>query len=465
MDYGFLAILPILTVLVVAISTKRTLLALTCGTVVGGLLLAKSQVFYTWFDFLYQSFADPDAEWLIMVTVLFGILVTLFERSGAVDEFAIWVRRFVTGKRKALLLTYILGFVIFLDDYLNNLVVGTAMKPMTDRYKIPRSELAYVVNSTAAPVCLLIPISTWAVFFGTLLEGEGVTYNGTGIGAYIHSLPLVFYGWIALIIVLLVALGVFPMIGPMRKHAAEAEKTGRVFPVDKSYDKLNESALERVRNNLASKDQECVKKVNPINFLLPILVMIIVTIICGIDVMCGTAAGIGIMIILLLIERKMKIVSILESIFDGIISMAFVVILVLLAYMMQKMNGELGLAEYVISVVQPFMKGALLPAVVFVFCAVYAYCTGCFWDLAAIITPIVIPLAVAMDVDPMLAGAAIFSGAGFGSNTCLYGDAMILVSKSTDMQPVDNMLASLPFAAIAGGLTIIAYLITGFAMC
>ncbi|MDO4175987.1 MAG: Na+/H+ antiporter NhaC family protein [Bacillota bacterium] len=460
MDYGILSIAPIVIVFAVALSTKRTLLALFSGSVGGALILGKTGIFGTWFDYFYQSFADPDAEWLIMVTCLFGVLVALFESSGAIDDFAIWVRRFVNSKRKALLLTYLLGFVIFLDDYLNNLVVGTAMKPMTDKYGIPRSQLAYVVNSTAAPICVLIPISSWAVFFGTLLEGEGVTYNGTGIGAYIHSLPLVFYGWIALIVVLLVVLGVLPPIGPMKKHAKMAEETGRVFPPGEVYDELSEAAIERAKFEVDTD-----KKVNPILFLLPILIMIVVTIAAGVDIIIGTTSAIGTMFVLLLITRRMKVFAIFEAIYEGIVSMAFVAILVILAYMLQKMNGDLGLAEYVISVVEPLMKGAFLPAVVFIFCAVYAYCTGCFWDLAAIITPLVIPLAIAMEVDPMLAGAAIFSGAAFGSNTCMYGDAMILVSKSTDMQPVDNMLATLPYAAVSGGLTVIAYIVTGFIMC
>ena len=461
MDYGILSIIPIALVFIVALSTKRTLLALFTGTVGGALILGKTGIIGTWFDYFYQAFADGDAEWLILVTCLFGILVALFEQSGAIDEFAIWIRRFVNSGRKALVLTYILGFVIFLDDYLNNLVVGTTMKPMTDKYGIPRSKLAYVVNSTAAPVCVLIPISSWAVFFGTLLEGEDVTYNGTGIGAYIHSLPLIFYGWIALIIVLLVVIGVLPPIGPMKKQTKLAQETGRVFPEGKVYDKRNEEALARVERDSGDENQ----KANPINFLLPILVMIVVTIACGVDIVLGTVAAIAVMVLLMLIERKMKVFAIFDAIFDGVVSMAFVAILVILAYMLQKLNTDLGLADYVISVVQPLMKGAFLPLVVFLFCAVYAYCTGCFWDLAAIITPLVIPLAVAMEVDPMLAGAAIFSGAAFGSNTCMYGDAMILVSKATDMEPVDNMLATLPYAVIAGGLTCIAYIIAGFAMC
>lgn len=467
MEYGILSLLPVLTVLVVAISTKRTLMALFIGSVVGCVLIAKAGLFNAWLDYLYQSMADPNAEWLIVVTCLFGVLVALFEKSGAVDEFAIWTRHYVTSRRKSLLLTYVLGFVIFLDDYLNNLVVGTAMKPMTDKYQVPRTQLAYVVNSTAAPVCLLIPISTWAVFFGTLMEGEGITVNGSGIGAYISALPLIFYGWVTLILVLLVVLGVFPLIGPMRKQDEEAKKNGRVFPLSASYDEASKQALNRVERGEAEESEAAAQtkaSAKPYNFLLPILVMIVVTIIMDIDVLAGTAAGIITSVILILVQRKMKFFKVCESIFDGFANMVFVVILVLLAYMLQKINLDLQLAEYVISVVKPLMHGGLLPAAVFVLCAVYAYATGCFWDLAAIIIPIVIPLAVAMDVDPILAGAAVFSGAGFGSNTCLYGDAMILVSKSTDLQPVDSMLATLPFALISGGISVVLYLVFGFIM-
>jgi Na+/H+ antiporter NhaC len=144
--------------------------------------------------------------------------------------------------------------------------------------------------------------------------------------------------------------------------------------------------------------------------------------------------------------------------------MSFVLALSVLAFAVQAVNKDLTLANYVISVTEPIMKGAFLPAAVFLVCAVYAYATGCFWDLAAIIIPIVAPLAVAMDVNPLLACAAVFSGAAFGSNTCLYGDGVILCSQGCQIKPLELMTATLPYALIAGGGSVILYLIAGFVM-
>lgn len=453
-SYGFIALIPVICVIVVSVTTRRTLSALLCGTIVGSLILAKGGFIWSWIDYLYLVLSDGTVQWLLLVVALFGALITLFERSGAVTDFGRWLEKFVTSRKKSLILTYILGIVIFLDDYLNNLTVGTTMKKLTDNYKVPRPLLGYIVNSTAAPVCVLLPLSTWAVFFGGLLENEGVTANGTGMGAYIQSIPFIFYGWISLVVVLLVVLGVIPMIGPMKKYNDIAMETGEVFP-EGSKKPIMTEATEEVK-------EEIKKKANPLNFLIPIIVMICVTLYYEIDIIIGSIAALIAIFILYLAQRKMSLKDMTSAAFDGIASMFFVMVLTCLAFMVQKMNLDLYLAEYVISVVEPLMYGAFLPMVVFLVCAVYAYATGCFWDLAAIITPIVIPLAIAMNVDPILAAAAIFSGAAFGSNTCLYGDAIILASSSTEIDPVTLMLASLPYAAIAGGLSAILYLITGF---
>ena len=144
--------------------------------------------------------------------------------------------------------------------------------------------------------------------------------------------------------------------------------------------------------------------------------------------------------------------------------MGFVFLLTILAFTVSGMNLELQLAEFVISVTLPVMKGAFLPVVVFLVCAAYSYATGCFWDLAVIVVPIVIPLANAMGVDPILAAAAIFSGTAFGSNTCLYGDGVIICSQGAEIKPLHLMLATLPYALIAAGISCIGFLIAGFMM-
>lgn len=456
--YGILSIIPVLSILTIAIATKRTLFAMVSGLTVAAAILAGSfsGLIGTWFNYLYVSMANETLQWLVLVIALFGILITLFERSRAVEDFGLWAGKFIHTRKQSLIGTFFLGVIIFLDDYLNNLTVGTTMKGISDRLRIPRTQLAYVVNSVAAPVCILIPLSSWAVYFGALLEEGGVVgADGTGISAYISAIPITFYGWIAVIVVLLQIFGILPKFGAIKRDSLRAEATGEVFPegTDLSLimsEKIDEGAEQR--------------KGTPWAFLVPLIVMIVVTIVTGIDVQTGALAGVLVAVVYYLGSKRLKLKELLTGSYDGVISMSFVMILSVLAFAVQAANGDLMLADYVISVTQPIMKGAFLPASVFLVCAVYAYATGSFWDMAAIILPIVIPLANAMGVDPLLASAAVFSGAAFGSNTCLYGDGVILCSQGCQIRPVELMMATLPYALISGGATFILYLIAGFVL-
>ena len=456
--YGFLSVLPVLTILVIAVSTKRTLFAMVCGLSVGALILAKgiSGFVSTWFNYLYVSMANETLQWLLLVIAMFGMLIMLFERSHAVQDFGYWAGEYIHTKKQALLGTVFLGIVVFLDDYLNNLAVGTTMKGITDRLKIPRTQLAYAVNSVAAPVCVLVPLSSWAVYFGALLENEGIVgADGTGISAYTSAIPIVFYGWLAVLVVILQVLGIIPRLGSIKNDTIRAELTGEVFPEGTDLSLIQSSKEYELPEG---------KKAYPWAFLIPLAIMIAVTLYCGSDVLTGALAGVVSAAVLCGVQRRLTFKELLTGCYDGVISMGFVMILSVLAFAVQSTNADLKLADYVISVTEPIMQGGFLPAAVFLVCAVYAYTTGCFWDLAAIITPIVVPLANAMGVDPLLACAAIFSGAAFGSNTCLYGDGVILCSQGCQIRPIELMMATLPYALIAGGGSLILYLIAGFIM-
>ncbi|GAB3120206.1 Na+/H+ antiporter NhaC family protein [Glaciibacter psychrotolerans] len=490
-DFGALSLLPVICVLVVAVFTRRTLLALVCGTVVGSVLLGGFGFFDSWVHFVGASMSDETLQWLVTVVVLFGILITLFERSGAVNDFAVWAERFVNSRRKSLVLTYILGVVMFVDDYLNALAVGTSMKNLTDRYGVPRTLLGMLVKSTAAPICVIVPFSTWAIFFSGLLEAEGVTVNGSGFGAYLQAIPYIFFGWIMLVIGLLVAIGVFPMLGSVRTDSERAQRTGDVFPAsmtaEERAEELGQDAAAEagglpiggrlgpdadgvLRPAAASGSVAVleatgvarVRRALPYNFVIPLVTMVAVTILTEVDVLKGTTAALLVAIVLYVIQRKMSIKQVMDAAFAGVSSMLFVILLSVLAFMVQKINIDLGLADFVISSTEPFMSGAWLPAIVFLVCGVYAYATGSFWDLAAIITPIVIPLALAMNVDPILAASAIFSGAALGSTTCLYGDGIILTSKAVGIKPFNLMGAILPYAGIAAALSFGLYIVFGF---
>jgi len=453
-SYGIVSILPVITILTIAVLTRRTLFAMCCGLTVAVIILTDSVVGLPglWFDYCCRSMANETAQWLIMIIAMFGVLIKLYEKSNAVIDFGNWATRFIKTKRSALMCTALMGIIIFLEDYLNNLTVGTTMKCMTDKLGIPRTQLALIVNGMAAPVCLLIPMSSWAVYYGALLEDQNVTVNGSGMGAYIAGIPYAFYAWIIVIIVLLQAMGWFPKIGRVKRDTIRAEETGNVMP--EGMEPLYVHEIEDVAEEGYNP--------KPWNFLIPLVVMIVVTIAMGINVLVGSAMGALVAIIMYLAERKFTFKEMCQYSFEGLLDMGFVFALTVLAFAVVTANEDLGLANYIISITLPIMKGGFLPAVVFLVCGVYAYATGCFWDLAAIITPIVIPLALAMGVDPVIAAAAIFSGTAFGSNTCLYGDGVILCSQGCGIQPYHLMTTTLPYAIIAGVITEILYLITGF---
>ncbi len=448
-----LALLPVLTVLLVSVLTKRALVGLLSGTVVGAILLGGWGFFDTLVATFGASLTNETVHWLVLVVVLFGILIAFFNASGAVNDFARWTERFVNSRRKSLVLTWLLTVALFIDDYLNALTVGTSMKRVTDRYNVPRSLVGSIVKLTSAPIAVIIPFSTWAIFFSALLEQDGVTVNGSGFGAYLSGLPYVFFGWFALAIGLLLALGVIPLVGPLKRAQELADRTG---------DPLPEGLTEKERAfELASAGTESARPL-PFNFLIPIVTLVTVTILTEVDIVKGATAAVIVAIILYLAQRRLTLKGVMDQAFEGITSMGYVIVLFVLAFMVQQINMDLQLAEWVIGATEPIMHGALLPAIVFLVCGIYAYATGAFWDLAAVITPVVLPLAIAVGVDPVLAGTAVFSGAALGSTTCLYGDGIILASKSVGVKPLNLMLSILPYAGLAAALSFIAYLIAGY---
>ena len=482
-EFGALALLPIVVILIVAVATRRTLFALFCGTVAGALILGGWGGFDVWVEYTGKALSNETAQWLLLIVALFGILMMLFEKSGIVTDFANWAERFVTSRRKSMVLTFLLSVVLFVDDYLNVLTTGTSMKQVTDRYRVPRTQLGAIMKMTAAPIAVLIPVSTWALFFSGLFEAQGVTVGGTGFGAYLQAIPFIFFGWAALAVALLMSIGWLPKLGVIKRDTIRAERDGDVFPLGTTDDERRAegaallaelkaddpdvSTAQRVATALATStaadpSTDAGRKPQPWGFLIAMAVLVGVTIATNANVVAGTAASLAVTILIVLVQRRLSIRGVLDAALEGIESMLFVMILTVLAFMVQEMNITLQLAEFVIQVTEPVLTPALLPAIVFAVCGVYAYATGSFWDLAAVITPVVLPLALALGADPILAGAAVFSGAALGSTTCLYGDGIILASRSIGIKPINLMLAILPYAGIAAGLSFVLYLVTGF---
>lgn len=450
--YGIISLIPVICVIIFAYKTRRTLESLLLGSILGYIIVAKTGFVDAWINSAYKVLADSSIAWTLIMTALFGSFIVLLEKSGGLNGFAKYAQKYVNSKKKSLVLTWFFGIIIFLDDYLHNLTVGTSMKKITDKYKVPRAMLAFEVNATAAPVCVIAPISTWAVYYGGLLAAQKIKVNGSGIAAYYKCIPYMFYGWAAPIVAILVAIGIIPLFGPMKKFDKITQETGDVFsgstPASKESDE--------------DKEADVPKEGKLYNFIVPIVVLIVVAIVKDKDVLSGVIAGIAVALVMYLCQGIMKFGEFMDNVIEGFKNMSYVMALILVAFVFKNANDALGLANFVVNTAKPLMVGAFLPVVVFIVCCIYAYFTGCFWDMAAVIVPIAIPLAQAVGANVYLVAAAIFSASAFGSQTCMYSDAVIMNSVSTELAPVDHSETSLPFALLSALIAGILFLAAGF---
>lgn len=447
---GFLSLVPTLVVLGLALLTRKTFEALLGGALVGFVILQQGGFFTGFTDSLLAVMADPTIGWVILVCLLFGSLIHLLVRSGGAGAFADYLLRFVKSRRSALLITWLMGIAIFIDDYLNALTIGSSMKKVTDKFQVPREMLAYVVDSTAAPICVLIPLSTWAIYVGGLLEETEVVAQGQGLQGYISVIPFIVYGWVAALIVPLVAIGLIPAIGPMKK-AEQRAKTGQLIPP-------NSDTIALEVEGISAGDQP--SKI--MHFVLPILVLIIATIAFDIDALKGVMTAVAFTIILFFFDKVMSFETAMKSVFEGMKLMLYALAIVVMSFVLKNVNDQLGLTDYIIEQVSPWMSRALLPAIAFLSLSLVTFATGSFWGVYAISLPIIVPLAQSLEVNIWLAIGAVVSAGAFGSHACFYGDATILSASATGCNNMAHVLTQLPYALIAGIISTLLYLGLGF---
>ncbi|WP_092481891.1 Na+/H+ antiporter NhaC family protein [Desulfoscipio geothermicus] len=325
------------------------------------------------------------------------------------------------------------------------------MAPVTDRHKISREKLAYIVDSTAAPVCVMIPISTWAVFIAALLESNGLAPDGQGMQYFIKTIPFNFYGWFAALIVPLVILGIIPALGPMKKADQRALETGVLAPP--GSEKIDIKAGEQIE-----------VPANPkiMNFFLPIAFLVASTIYFEIDMMMGVISTMAFMFLLYVPQKLMSPLDFADVSVKGIKNMLFPLLLVVLAFLFAEANEQIGFVEYVINSAKPLMTPELLPLVVFLVLGVTEFISGTSWGMYVIALPIVIPLSLAVGANPFVVVGAVVSAGVWGSHICFYSDATILSSSAAGCDNFQHAITQLPYGLLAAGFAAVAFLIAGF---
>jgi tetracycline resistance efflux pump len=448
-DYGAISLIPVIVVLTVAIVTHRTIAAVSAGAIVAFLIADGLGFVGSLSEALLTVMQDENTGWVILVCALYGSFIALLVRAGGARAFGELVTTRVSSKRGSLLWTWVLGLVIFLDDYLNALTVSSSMKKVTDKFKTSREMLSYVVDSTAAPTCLIVPISTWAVYFAGLLEKNGVAAEGEGINLFIQSIPYMFYPFAALLIVPLVIMGVIPLVGTMKAAEARAESTGELMPPGTSVDIEMEEPY----------DAEHSKKGGVSLFFVPILALILFTILSDIDLLIGVIAGILVTMVQYLVTRTLSFYEMCDTLLEGLKTMVPVLCILVAVFTFIEANNALGFTEYVIRTVTPYMTAQMLPVLVFVTMAFVSFTTGSNWGVFAIAIPVVFPLAQALDVSIPLMAGALFSASGFGSQACFYSDSTVLAAQGSGCPSYEHALSQLPYAALGAAVSALGFLL------
>ena len=453
--YGWLCLLPSAFLLAYVFTTKRVLEGLVGAALVGFIIVGPGTFFQNFVDSSLTVMANDSITWVILVCGLMGSLIALIEKAGGAKAFGDWVAKRAKGPKSALMWTWILGVVIFIDDYLNALTVGSCMAEATDKHKIPREMLAYIVDSTAAPVCVIVPISTWAAFVGQLMEENGLAPEGEGLIYYIKTIPYMYYGWTAALIVPLVIFGIVPIFGPMKKAYKRAKETGVLAPP--GSDKIDIKAGK-------TSDQLVKAGVKPkmINFFVPIAALIAATVIFDVDLLKGVYVAIVVTGLLYIPFKVMNMNEFMDSVLEGIKNMLFPLILVVGAFLFAEANRQLGLVAFVLEKAAPILSAQMLPAVVFLLLAATEFIGGTSWGLYVIGLPIVIPLCQAVGADPIIGVAAVISAGTFGSHCCFYSDATILSSAASGCNNFDHAITQMPYALLCAAASLVIFLITGF---
>ncbi|MDR1796225.1 MAG: hypothetical protein LBR44_02090 [Clostridiales Family XIII bacterium] len=465
--FGGFSVIPAVFLIVYIFITKRILEALALACIMGFLMIAPQtgplntpNLVDTLNNFstgLFDTIQSDDMVWLFFVCGLMGSIIALIEKSGGAKAFGDWISKKAKTRKSTLLWTWVLGIAIFIDDYLNCLTVGSSMAEASDKHKVPREFLAYIVDSTAAPVCVLIPISTWSVFCGQLLETNGWAPEGQGTSYFIQTIPYSFYAWAATLVVPLVIIGVIPIFGPMKRAEERVRNGGPLAPADSEKIDIKAGQKLQVPDN---------PKI--INFALPILVLVGMVIATAplpmfedFDMQVGTLVTMAFIFVFYLAQNVMSAEDYWDMTVEGLKNMLMPLLMMVLTFTFAAVNDQIGFTAFVIESASKGMTPALAPLVIFLVLTVTEFITGTNWGMYVIALPIVIPLSMALGANTAVCVAAVISAGVLGSHICFYSDATILTSAATGCNNFRHSITQAPFGFLAAGIAAVGYLIVG----
>jgi len=374
------------------------------------------------------------------------------------------VSKKVKSRRGVQLMAWFLGMFIFFRDYFSPLFVGPVMKNLTDKAKISREKLAYICDSTSAPMSVLVPFTAWGVFLSGLLIGHGpITDQAIATQVFIKSVGFNFYAILAVLMVGLIAMGIIPEFGPMKKAEKRAMEEGKVF--SDTAQPLMGSELSDIKKSEKIDNSRLF-----LNFIFSVLIVIAVAV--GTYIVLGSAKTLEVFMYAvfflgtMLLLQKLTVKEVFDTAVQGIKGVTPVILILAMAYLINTVSKELGAAQYVINITENWMSPAMLPLLTFAIAAFISFSTGTSWGTYAIVMPIAVPMAFAFSggaIGTLLFATvgAVAGGGVFGDHCSPLSDTTILSSFGAASDHIDHVKTQLPYASAAAGVALVMYLIIG----
>ena len=461
--YGtFWALIPPLVAIILALVTKEVYSSLFVGIVIGGLFYAGFQpeaaILHIFNDGIVGSLSDAWNVGILVFLVILGVMVCLMNKAGGSAAFGRWAASKIKNKVGAQLATVLLGVLIFVDDYFNCLTVGSVMRPVTDKHKVSREKLAFLIDATAAPVCIIAPISSWAAAVTGFVEGED------GLGLFISAIPYNFY---ALFTIFFMVMAIIMKVefGPMKTKEAAMKAL---------QDKAEEAGKDSGKGSVA-------------DLIVPIVALIACCVIGMIytggfftgenfitafsnsdasqGLMLGSFFALIITLIYYLIRRTLSLKELMECVPEGFKAMVPAILILTFAWTLKVMTDSLGAAEFV----EGIMKGcagslmSFLPAVIFLVACFLAFATGTSWGTFGILIPIVVAVFSGTDYTLMIISiSACMAGAVCGDHCSPISDTTIMASAGSECDHVSHVNTQLPYAITVAIISCLTYIVAGF---
>ena len=461
--YGtFWALFPPIIAILLALITKEVYSSLFIGILVGGFFYANGNpevaINHILKDGLIGSLSDEWNVGILIFLVILGMMVCLMNKAGGSQAFGEFAAKHIKSKAGAQVATIILGCLIFIDDYFNCLTVGSVMKPVTDKHKVSREKLAYLIDATAAPICIIAPISSWAAAVTGFVEGED------GFQLFIRAIPYNFYALftIAMMFVLIFLKMDF---GPMKKYELA-------------------DYVEELKSEEAASEK---KNGKVIDLVLPIVVLILSCVVgmiytggffegtnfveafansdASVGLVLGSFVALMITLLFYLIRRVLNLKQCMECLPEGFKAMVPAILILTFAWTLKAMTDSLGAGVYVEGLVEGSAAGFMnfLPAVIFVIACFLAFATGTSWGTFGILIPIVVDVFETSDPTLMIISiSACMAGAVCGDHCSPISDTTIMASAGAQCDHVKHVSTQLPYAVYVAAISFVTYIVAGF---